>query len=113
MVGSTAKSVSRALKLPFDRERLLREAGYDARLGVRYLGDLVDRFGGSYVLALAAYNAGPGAVMQWSPKGPLDAVVEQIPVDETRNYVKKVTGSWATYAILDGSIDEVAFPLVL
>jgi hypothetical protein len=39
--------------------------------------------------------------------------VEQIPVEETRNYVKKVTGPWVTYGALDGSVDDVRFSLVL
>jgi soluble lytic murein transglycosylase len=57
-------------------------------------------------LAIAAYNAGPGMVLKWLPAPgttrPVDAFVEDIPVDETRNYVKKVVGSWSTYAALDG-----------
>ena len=48
---------------------------------------------------------------QWKPRGPVDQWVEQIPVEETRNYVKKVTGSWVTYEMLDGSVDTVSFPL--
>ena len=35
----------------------------------------------------------------------VDLFVEQIPVEETRNYVKKVTGSWVTYTVLDAASD--------
>lgn len=51
-------------------------------------------------LALAAYNAGPGAVSQWQvQRGGLDpeAFVEEIPYLETRNYVKTVMQSAAMY----------------
>lgn len=110
LVGSTAKSVSRALKLPFNRERLLRDPDYNARLGVRYLGDLVDRFGGSYVLAIAAYNAGPARVRAWSStfgdprRGALDVLdwIEMIPLPETRNYVQRVLENLEVYRARHG-----------
>lgn len=110
LVGSTAKSVSRALKLPFNRERLLHDPDYNARLGVRYLGDLVDRFGGSYVLAIAAYNAGPARVRAWANafgdprRGALDVLdwIEMIPLPETRNYVQRVMENLEVYRARDG-----------
>lgn len=89
----------------------LRDPNLNARLGAAHLARRMKL--GHVALAIAAYNAGPGAVAQWNPHGPLDAFVEQIPVDETRNYVKKVTGSWVTYSILDGNIDDVTFALTL
>ncbi len=52
--------------------------------GARYLKQMLDKFGGVH-LALAAYNAGPGAVLK--AKG--------IPrYRETRDYVKKVLARW-------------------
>ena len=50
--------------------------------GVRYLRELLDRFGGDYRLASAAYNAGPGAV---SRHGGVP------PYTETRNFVQRVS----------------------
>jgi soluble lytic murein transglycosylase len=52
-----------------------------------------DKFKGSHLLATAAYNAGPGRSVKWSPKTGCkepDIWVEQIPFDETRAYVKRV-----------------------
>lgn len=49
--------------------------------GARYLRELVDRFGGNLHYAVAAYNAGPGAVSKY--KG-------IPPYRETQNYVRKV-----------------------
>ena len=64
-----------------------------------YLNSLVDDFDGSYIMAAAGYNAGPGRSRQWArafgdPRSPdVDAVdwVESIPFSETRNYVKQIT----------------------
>ena len=69
--------------------------------GIRYLGLLIDRFGGVYPLAVASYNGGPFNVSNWlSGTGldmPVDAFVEHIPYRETRNYVKKVTSGYSAY----------------
>jgi soluble lytic murein transglycosylase len=75
------------------------------QLGAAYLGRLLSRFGGNPVYALAGYNAGPSAVDRWrsSRSGlELDAFVEEIPLAETRAYVKRVLRSYNTYRLLDG-----------
>jgi soluble lytic murein transglycosylase len=111
LMPPTAADEAADKKLPKPDIDALRDPDLNARLGAAHLARRMKL--GHVALAIAAYNAGPGAVAQWSPHGPLDTFVEQIPVDETRNYVKKVTGSWVTYAILDGAVDDVAFPLTL
>ncbi len=69
-------------------------------LGSRYLGQLLDQWQGDHLLAVASYNAGPGAVGGWvSPllrSGP-ELWVEAIPYPETRLYVKKVLGNAWSY----------------
>ena len=68
--------------------------------------DLVDDFGGSYILTFIAYNAGPKRVPEWiarygDPRGkPIDEVVdwiERIPFPETRNYVQRVMENYQVY----------------
>jgi soluble lytic murein transglycosylase len=55
-------------------------------------------------LALAAYNAGTHRVRQWlerSGERPLDLFVEEIPFDETRNYVRRVTSHLIAYRYIE------------
>ncbi len=61
-------------------------------LGAAHLRELVDRFGGQTIVALAAYNAGPNAAARWIPQQPVEADVwiENIPYNETRTYVQRI-----------------------
>lgn len=78
--------------------RLTADPRYNVEIGAAYLAEMVDRFGGSYVLAIAAYNAGPGRVAGWvrdfgDPRGNgVDVIdwIETMPIYETRNYVQRV-----------------------
>jgi soluble lytic murein transglycosylase len=74
--------------------------------GVAYLGLLMERYQGSYPLALASYNGGPFNVAAWhAARGgdtPMDLWVELIPYRETRGYVKKVSRNYAIYIDLYG-----------
>ncbi len=56
--------------------------------GTRYLRSMLDKFGGDQRLAIAAYNAGPGAVEKYG---------DVPPYAETKNYVENVLGSYARY----------------
>ncbi len=57
------------------------------RYGTFYLRELLDRYDGDEVAALAAYNAGPGNADKW---GGSSLTVESIPFPETRAYVEEV-----------------------
>lgn len=78
----------------------LEDPELNARLGGRYLRQLLDQWEGQPLVAVASYNAGPGAVQGWlNPKLNEDPElwVEAIPYPETRLYVKKVLGNLWTY----------------
>ena len=97
LLPSTAEIVARKLGVAYE-PAMLTDPEYNMRLGSKYLGDQVDRFSGSYVMAAAAYNAGPGRPAQWisfcgDPRtGGTDPIdfIECIPFSETRNYVMRV-----------------------
>ena len=105
LMPATAREMSERIKAPLAASRLARPAN-NILLGTAYLKRVVDRFDGHHALAVAAYNAGPGAVLRWlraSPGLELDLFVARIPYDETRGYVRRVVSNWARYAYLHGA----------
>ncbi|WP_162913356.1 lytic transglycosylase domain-containing protein [Rhodospirillaceae bacterium SYSU D60014] len=105
LMPATARHVARKLKLPYDRKQLTRDPILNIKLGSAYLSQMVERFSGSYLLAIAAYNAGPSRVVEWmrvygDPREPgIDAIdwIESIPFSETRNYVQRVLENLQVY----------------
>lgn len=114
----TAREVARSVGMPFSAGRLTGDPAYNLALGEAFLNRLLDRFGGSYILATAAYNAGPARVNQWldtlgDPRSrtvdPVDWI-ESIPFSETRNYVERVLENLQVYRLRLGAGDR-AFTL--
>lgn len=69
-------------------------------LGTWYLDYTHQQYSNNSMLAIASYNAGPGNVAKWLqtiPKKDPDEFVEEIPFDETRNYVRQVFGNYWNY----------------
>jgi soluble lytic murein transglycosylase len=105
IMPATARRVARQIKVRYSRKKLLSDPEYNLRLGRAYLADLTERYGGSYILALAAYNAGPARANRWmktfgDPRTPeVDPVdwIESIPFDETRNYVQRILEGLVVY----------------
>ena len=104
LMPATAQLQARKMGESYSPERLT-DAVYNMRLGSGYLGDLVNQFDGSYVMAAAGYNAGPGRPRQWvnycgdpraSSVDPLD-FIECIPFSETRNYVMRTLETTQVY----------------
>ena len=104
LLPSTASTVARRMGVGYSAS-MLYEPDYNMRLGSAFLGQLVNQFSGSYVMAAAGYNAGPGRPSQWAamcgdPRGsttdPLD-FIECIPFGETRNYVMRVLENMTVY----------------
>jgi soluble lytic murein transglycosylase len=117
LLPTTAQATARTLGLPFSRPRLTADADYNATLGAAHLRELLDDFGGSYILTFAAYNAGPRKAREWvrrfgDPRDPaVDPVdwIELIPYGETRSYVQRVTENMQVYRErLDGAPLQIA-----
>lgn len=105
LLPSTARDVAGRLGVAFAEDKLTRDPAYNVRLGSQYLTEMLRRFGGSYEIAAAAYNAGPNRVARWletigDPRnGKIDMVdwIESIPFRETRNYVQRIMEGVAVY----------------
>jgi soluble lytic murein transglycosylase len=105
LMPATARAVASKLNIAYEPGELMGDSDYNLRLGQAYLGSMIDRFGGSYVLALAAYNAGPGRASRWldengDPRRGVDEAVdwiERIPFTETRNYVQRILENLQIY----------------
>jgi soluble lytic murein transglycosylase len=105
LMPATAKRTALRFGLGFDVERLTQDPSYNARLGALHLGELMEDWRGSHILAFASYNAGGGNVAKWiksygDPRSPhVDAIdwIERIPFYETRNYVQRVLENLHVY----------------
>jgi soluble lytic murein transglycosylase len=104
LMPGTAKDVARKINVKYN-PRQLSDPDYNLRLGTAFAQSQIDAFGGSYILALAGYNAGPRRVREWvaamgDPRSPtVDAIdwIEMIPIAETRNYVQRIIESLQVY----------------
>ncbi|MBD3732884.1 MAG: lytic transglycosylase domain-containing protein [Sphingopyxis sp.] len=111
LMPGTAREVAGKLGMSYDAGSLTADTNYNLTLGSTYFQQMLSYFGGSYPLAVAAYNAGPGNVNKWlrangDPRGGgIDMVdwIEAIPIFETRNYVQRVLENAVVYdTIRDG-----------
>jgi soluble lytic murein transglycosylase len=113
MMQGTAK---RFAKWPVTREALF-DPDKNLEIGSKFLGFLLEHFGGAVPLSISGYNAGEGAVDRWlKERGQLelDEFIETIPFDETRGYTKRVLSTYFTYNWLYGRekpIPVLAFSL--
>ena len=109
LMPGTARDVAVKIGATCEPNGLTTDPAYNIRLGSWFFGRLMDRYNGNYVLAVAAYNAGPGNVNKWlaangDPRTPGTDVlqwIEAIPFSETRGYVQRVLENAVVYDLLD------------
>ncbi len=105
LIPSTAQITARKEGLAYRQADLLNDPDYNMTLGAAHLSHLFERFGGSWIMSFAAYNAGAARVDQWvaaygDPRAPgVDPLdwLELIPFEETRNYVQRVLENTQVY----------------
>ena len=104
LLPETARRTAKSWGLPAPSSSSLVIPSVNVPLGSAYLRSMLDRWDGQAPFAIASYNAGPGAVKRWLPAAPMetDVWVENIPYNETRTYVQRV--SW--HRVVFGWIDE-------
>jgi len=105
VMPSSVKHLASLAGLPYRPNDMTRDQDYAMKIGMTELAQDLSEWSGSYVLAAAAYNAGPGNVRRWISEfgDPRDARVdpidwiEQIPFEQTRNYVQRVLENTEIY----------------
>ncbi len=106
LLPRTGKLVSHQVALKRYNPSQLYTPTVNLELGTRYFRGMVDKFGGSFEQALAAYNAGDNRVEEWMGQGKYrDAAefVESIPFTETREYVQAILRNTSVYRQLYGA----------
>lgn len=113
LMPATARETAQGMDVVVTVSRL-HHPDLNVKIGTRYLKQLLARFNGNVVSAVAAYNAGSVPVQRWRKRHPSlreDEFIESIPYPETREYVKKVMAAAEVYRRLYGPV--VASPTVV
>jgi soluble lytic murein transglycosylase len=106
LLPKTGKAVAKEVKLKRFSASQLYTPAVNMQLGTRYFRGMVDKFGGSFEYALAAYNAGSDRVDEWLAQGKYrdpQEFVESIPFTETREYVQAILRNASVYKQLYGT----------
>jgi soluble lytic murein transglycosylase len=121
LMPGTARETAGKIALSYRPEALNADITYNIQLGSTYFQRMLSYYDGSYPLAVAAYNAGPGNVNKWLARngdprsGGIDILdwIEQIPIFETRNYVHRVLENAVMYDHLnpERALYKTATPL--
>lgn len=106
LMPGTARETAGKLGMQYMSASLFNDPAYNIRLGDAFFQRMVNYYNGSYPLAVAAYNAGPGNVNKWlrangDPRtGAIDwqQWIERIEFTETRYYVMRVLGNAVSYS---------------
>jgi soluble lytic murein transglycosylase len=114
VMPASAKRAADRLGISYRLGDLTADPTYNIQLGMAVLSQYLDQWDGSYILAIATYNAGPGNVSKWvetygDPRSPgVDPVdwIESIPFPETRNYVQRVIENVEVYRNRLGNADR-------
>ena len=100
VMPATARWTARKIGLDGFVPSQINDRDTNILIGTNYLKLALDDFQGSMPMAAAAYNAGPGRPRNWRNGPVLEGAIwaENIPFNETRDYVKKVLSNTADYA---------------
>lgn len=110
LMPHVAKETAAAIKVNYSKNKLITDPHFNTILGINHLDKLLKQYNNSYILTIAAYNAGDKAVQQWindngDPRNFKDIYqvidwMEKVSFYETRNYIQRVLEGKSTYYLL-------------
>ena len=114
LIPSTARQTARKFKIPYRHFRELYNPSKNISLGTAHFRELLDKYDNSFILSVAAYNAGRTPTDKWNNNKNPDTesldFIENIPYQETRSYIKLIIRNYIFYHnMLDGD-NEPWFP---
>ena len=98
LLPETAEEIAKGLGIEFKKEDLYNPE-INIMIGTKYFSNLLKIYDNT-MLALAAYNAGPGNVSRWIENGSIKndgTDIENIPYKETNMYVRKIIQNYRIY----------------
>ena len=100
LMPATARWIAKKTGLKGFRWAQASNVETNIQLGTWYLRHVLDTLDNQPVPAAAAYNAGPSRARGWRADAPMEAAIyaESIPLNETRDYVKKVMSNASYYS---------------
>ncbi|MBK9293221.1 MAG: transglycosylase SLT domain-containing protein [Oligoflexia bacterium] len=113
LLPAIAKNVSNKAKINYSTTNDLFDPSISIRLGAKHLRDYWDEFKGNFVLSTASYNSSSNAVKSWIKTKPTNDIlifIEEIPYEETRNYVKLVLRNLVNYMRFNSQQSSIEFP---
>lgn len=106
IMDATAAQINSSVKATDNIENDIYTAKVNISIGSKYFSNLISKYDGNYYVAICAYNAGLGNVDSWIEKEILSKDldrynnVEEIPFNQTKNYLEKVISTYKMYKLL-------------
>lgn len=110
LMPHVAKETAKKINISYKKDKLTDDCHFNTMLGIHHLDKLLASYDNSYILTIAAYNAGDKPALQWIEKNGdprnmtnIEKIVdwiESITYYETRNYVQRVLEGKSVYHLL-------------
>ena len=113
LLPKVARKSARKNHIPFHKTEDLYKPNIAIMLGAAHLRQLWDKHGGQLILTTASYNANTKTIEGWLKtryRGDPLEFIEDIPYEETRNYIKLVIRNLVFYKVFNSTSEAISFP---
>jgi soluble lytic murein transglycosylase len=113
VLPEVGRQISENYKIPYTDMDDLFDPKTNISVGAAHIKELLSRHKGQFILAVASYNASENAIRNWMKnrfRGDSLEFIEEIPYEETRNYVRLVMRNMIFYRLLKSKSAAIEFP---